>query len=278
MRSFKITQTAPTRRQFLALGTLALAAAASPWPALAASALEIFKPAGTAGFNHAAFDAILKPAVRPDSDGYNRVDYKSLTSSRGPLNAYLASLTSARPSAMSKPEAKAFWINLYNAKTLDVVLERYPVASIRKINLGGAGLFGSGPWSAKIITIEGQDISLDDIEHRILRPLFKDPMTHYALNCASYSCPNLAARAFSGANAAALMRENAVAYVGHPRGVTVADGSITASKIYSWYAGDFGGKSRLKPHWLQFANTAKSREISAADGISFDYDWRLNDV
>jgi Protein of unknown function, DUF547 len=265
------------RRLLIAAATLA-ASATVPVSVFAAEPLANFAPTGSGVFNHSAFDAILGGSVKPDAEGYNRVDYKALNGSRGALQAYLSDLQAAQPSAMLKGEAKAYWINLYNAKTLDVILERYPVSSIKKINLGGGGIFGSGPWSAKIITVEGQEISLDDIEHRILLALFKDPMTHYALNCASYSCPNLATRAFTAKNTAALMRENAVAYINHPRGVTVADGSITASKIYSWYAGDFGGKRQLKPHWLKFAEPAIGEQISAAQGISFDYDWRLNDV
>jgi hypothetical protein len=267
-----------SRRQFLASTAVLAASTSLPITALAAEPLANFAPNGSGAFNHSAFDAILGGAVKPDAEGYNRVDYKALKGSRGALQAYLADLQAAQPSAMSKAEAKAYWINLYNAKTLDVILDRYPVSSIKKINLGGGGIFGSGPWSAKLMTVEGQEISLDDIEHRILLAVFKDPMTHYALNCASYSCPNLATRAFTAKNTSALMRENAADYVNHPRGVTVADGSITASKIYSWYAGDFGGKRQLKAHWLKFAEPAKSEQISAAQGITFDYDWRLNDV
>lgn len=266
-----------SRRQFLA-STAMLATAALPLPAFAAGALTGFAPNGSGVFNHAAFDAVLAGSVKPDAEGYNRVDYKAVKGSRIALQAYLANLQSAQPSAMSKAEAKAYWINLYNAKTLDIIVDKYPVSSIKKINLGGGGIFGSGPWSAKLMQIEGQELSLDDIEHRILLAVFKDPMTHYALNCGSYSCPNLSTRAFSAKNTAALMRENAVAYVNHPRGVTVADGAITASKIYSWYAADFGGKRKLKPHWLKFAEPAKGEQISAAQGIQFDYDWRLNDV
>jgi hypothetical protein len=278
MKPIKTTFDALSRRHFLAGVGSVIAASALPEAAFAASAFDNFTPDGSGAFDHSEFDTILKSAVRPDAESYNRVDYKVLKSGNAALKGYLGALQAAQPSAMSKLEAKAFWINLYNAKTLDVVLERYPVSSIKKINLGGGGLFGSGPWSAKVLTIEGQEISLDDIEHRILRPMFSDPMVHYALNCASYSCPNLATRAFTAKNAAALMRENAIAYVNHPRGVTVENGAITASKIYSWYVGDFGGKRKLKPHWLQFAEAAKAGEISAAQGIGFDYDWRLNDV
>ena len=266
-------------RRRLLLGSAALfAASLSPKFAHAAAALTAFSPAGSAGFDHSAFDGVLSGAVIPDAEGYNRVNYKVLKRKSAALKAVLAKMQLAAPSSLAKSEAKAFWINLYNAKTLDVVLDNYPVASIKKINLGGGGLFGSGPWSAKIISLEGQDLSLDDIEHRILRPLFKDPMVHYALNCASYSCPNLSATAFTAKNTAALMQANAAAYVNHPRGVSVDGNAITASKIYSWYGADFGGKSKLKAHWTKFAAADKAAAIDAAQSVSFGYDWRLNDV
>ena len=266
-----------SRRGFLAGSAIGAAAMALPVTTFAAP-LRGFKPSGSEGFDHSAFDNVLAHIVRPDGAGYNKVDYKSLKPKSSTLKAYLASLQAAVPSGFSKAEAKAFWINLYNAKTLEVVLDRYPVASIKKINLGGGGLFGSGPWSAKVLTIEGQELSLDDVEHRILRPLFNDPMVHYALNCASYSCPNLATSAFTAANMQSQMQANASAYVNHPRGISFNGSNITASKIYSWYGADFGGKSKLKGHWMKFADVEKAALISAASSIGFNYDWRLNDV
>jgi Protein of unknown function, DUF547 len=276
-----ISAHAPARfsRRNLLLGSAALIGASlAPGVSQAASALDAFMPNGSGGFDHSAFDQILSGAVVPDAEAYNRVDYKKLKGKSQALKAALDQMQAASPSAFSKAEAKAFWINLYNAKTLDVVLDKYPVASIKKINLGGGGLFGSGPWSAKILTVERQELSLDDIEHRILRALFKDPMVHYALNCASYSCPNLAARAYTAANTAKQMQANAAAYVNHKRGVSVDGASITASKIYSWYGADFGGKSKLKAHWMKFAAPEKAAAIDAAQSVSFGYDWKLNDV
>ncbi len=268
------------RRQVL-LGAVALTGAAFfgiPDRAHAASALSQFKPSGGGSADHSAFDAIVQAHVKPDGSGYNKVDYKALKGQHGALKAYVASLEAIDPVSLSAAEAKAFWINLYNAKTLDVVVGKYPVSSIKKIKLGGGGLFGSGPWSAELMTVNGTALSLDDVEHRILRAVFGDPMVHYALNCASVSCPNLAARAYTGKNAKALMRESATAYVNHPRGVKVDNGSITASKIYSWYAGDFGGKGKLKDHWSQFAAPDHASAINGAELGGFDYDWSLNDV
>jgi Protein of unknown function, DUF547 len=266
-------------RRHLLLGSAALfSAPLLPEIAHAASALTAFSPAGGGGFDHSAFNSILSGGVVPDAESYNRVNYKALKSKSAALKAALVEMQAAIPSSCSKAEAKAFWINLYNAKTLDVVLDRYPIASVKKINLGGGGLFGSGPWSAKILNVEGEELSLDDIEHRILRPLFKDPMVHYALNCASYSCPNLSASAFTAKNTAALMQASAAAYINHKRGVRVDRKAITASKIYSWYGADFGGKSKLKAHWMKFAAPEKSAAIDAAQSVSFSYDWKLNDV
>ena len=266
-------------RRHLLLGSASIIGASlAPGISVAAPALTAFAPSGGGGFDHSAFESVLSGAVVPDAEGYNRVNYSAFKGKTEALKAALEQMQRAIPSSYSKAEAKAFWINLYNAKTLDVVLDRYPVASIKKINLGGGGLFGSGPWSAKILSVEGLELSLDDIEHRILRPLFKDPMVHYALNCASYSCPNLSATAFTAKNSSALMQGSASAYVNHPRGVSVDGNAITASKVYSWYGADFGGKSKLKAHWTKFAAPEKAAAIEAAQTVSFSYDWRLNDV
>ena len=263
------------RRTFLT-GSASLAAMVALGAAPALAAITAFRPKGQAGFDHSALDALLGAHVKPDGRGYNRVDYRGVKAGLPALRAYIASLEAADPVALSKNEAHAYWINLYNAKTLEVVADAFPVTSIKKINLGGSFLFGSGPWKAKIIKVRGRELSLDDVEHEIVRPLFADPMSHYGLNCASYSCPNLATRAFTGANVDALLRQNAMDYVNHPRGVRVEGGRITASRIYSWYAGDFGGKARLKDHWISLADPQKAARIASAPISGYEYDWSIN--
>lgn len=252
--------------------------AASTMPSFAKGAIAKFKPAGGGSFDHGAFNQILGQHVKRDSAGYNRFDYAALKRNVAPLKAYLKALTAIDPTTLSRNEAHAYWINLYNAKTLDVVIDRYPVSSIKKINLGGGGLFGSGPWSKPLITVSGTNLSLDDVEHRIVRALFKDPMSHYGLNCASYSCPNLASKAYTGGNITGLLQQTGRDYVGHNRGVRVRNGKITASKIFSWYDDDFGGKGNLKAHWTSLATPAKAAEINNAKISKFTYDWSLNDV
>jgi hypothetical protein len=266
-----------TRRGMLSLlGTGLVAMVSRP---AGASSFSAFAPTGTLRVDHSSFDQLLQRFVKPDQSRYNRIDYKSLSREGSTaLKAYLAALSNIDPSRLSRSEGHAFWINLYNAKTLEVIVDHYPVASIRDIKLGGGGLFKTGPWSKKLLTVSGMELSLDDIEHEIVRALFKDPMSHYGLNCASYSCPNLATRAYTGANLDALLAGNARDYVNHPRGITVSDGEITASKIYSWYADDFGGKNALKAHWKSLANADLAARIDPASVGSFVYDWSLNDV
>ena len=247
-------------------------------PAFAADdAIEAFRPDGSGTFDHAAFDELLERHVRPDGEGYNRVDYAGLREDHAALDAYLDALTAVSPASLSRDEAHAYWINLYNAKTLDVVLDHYPVESIRRINLGGA-LFKPGPWSKEILSVDGVELTLDDVEHRIVRAIFEDPMSHYGLNCASFSCPNIMADAYTGENVDALLEESGRQYVGHDRGVEVRDGRITASKIYKWYADDFGGEDALKAHWAALAEGEKAAAIEAAEISRYRYDWSLNDV
>ena len=257
---------------------LFVAAASFATPGFAADdPIAQFVPTGEASHDHSAFDALLDRHVKPDAEGYNRVDYAALAADHPALDAYLDDLATVKPADLSEDEAHAYWINLYNAKTLDVILDHYPVESIRRINLGGA-LFKPGPWSADILTIDGTDLTLDDVEHRIVRAIFRDPMSHYGLNCASYSCPNLMTDAYTSANLDALLAESGRQYVNHPRGVDVSGDRIVASKIFDWYADDFGGEDALKDHWTSLASPEKAAAIEAAEIARYRYDWDLNDV
>jgi hypothetical protein len=255
------------------LGASALARVAS------AQALTPFRPTGSGRVDHSAFDAMLQRYVKPDGQNYNRVDYRAFRAQGSQaLKAYLAQMSAVDPVRLSRSEAHAYWINLYNAKTIEVILDHYPVRSIRDIRLGGGGLFKTGPWSKPLLTVAGVNLSLDDIEHRIVLALFADPMSHYGLNCASYSCPNLATRAYTGDTIERMLVESATDYVNHSRGVSIERDRITASRIYSWYAKDFGGEAGLKPHWKRFAAPQLSAAIDAASIGGYEYDWSLNDV
>ena len=101
-------------------------------------------------------------------------------------------------------------------------------------------LFSRGPWDASLVIIEGREVNRNDIEHRILRPIWKDPRIHYAVNCASMGCPKLAERALTGDNVEELLEKAAVSYINHPRGVEVRGNTLYLSSIYDWFSIDFG--------------------------------------
>ena len=182
-----------------------------------------------------------------------------------------------RISQFNREQQRAFWINLYNALTIRVILKNYPVRSIRDIS---SGFFSSGPWSLELITIEAQALTLDDIEHRILRPIWKDARLHYAVNCASIGCPNLQNRAFTASNTEALLNKAADEFINHQRAVSINDdGELQLSSIYHWFDDDFGGESGVISHIREHASTSLIDMLEGIDEIDdYHYDWRLNSI
>jgi hypothetical protein len=256
-------------------GPAEAAPAAEPWPKW-----ETHDDGATAQIDHAAWTYFLQRHVRLGADGIARVDYGAVTSAeRAALQTDLARLATLPIDRYSRREQLAYWIDLYNALTVGVVLEHYPVDSIRKIAIS-PGLFSVGPWSKKLVTVAGEALSLDDIEHRILRPIWRDPRIHYAVNCAALGCPNLQPEAFTAGNAETLLERAAHDYVNHPRGATVADRTLTVSSIYVWYRADFGGTERgVIAHLRHYADPALAAALAPIDRIGADrYDWALNDA
>lgn len=229
--------------------------------------------------DHSAWTRLLAAYVKPQADGLNRVDYARFKAEGRPaLNAYLAQLQATDPTKLDRNEQFAYWANLYNAKTIDIVLEAYPVASIKDIKFGS--FLASGPWAKKVLRVFDIELSLDDIEHKILRPYFKDGMVHYAVNCASIGCPNLGTEAFTGAKLGQQLDAAARAFVNHPRGIKVTNGKVEASKIYNWFGSDFGkSEAEVLAHTRMYAKPAQQEALAKATKInSFDYDWTLNDI
>jgi hypothetical protein len=240
---------------------------------------ETNDPKSTTVLDHTLWGTFLqKYLVTTHPSRINRVRYRAVTpEDRRALDDYVAQLSSVRVASLNRAEQKAYWINLYNALTVRVILEHYPVKSIRDIRLGG--IFSSGPWDAKLVTVEGEKVSLNDIEHRILRPIWRDNRIHYAVNCAALGCPNLAPEPFNAVNTDRLLDEAARAYVNHPRGVSVADGRITASSIYDWYQVDFAASEKgLVDHFRTFAAPPLATALAGFSGsYRFQYDWSLNE-
>ena len=233
-------------------------------------------PASSTRVDHGVWDAFVKAHVVDDGSGINKVRYRSVTSaSRHALDGYLKRLSAIDPRALNRREQLAYWINLYNALTVAVVL-RYP--GRESITDMGDGAPGSGPWRDKRLAIAGQPVSLDDIEHRILRPLWRDRRIHYGLNCASISCPSLVPEAFTAATADGLLDAAERNYVNHERAVSFdATGQLTLSSIYQWYADDFAPSERALLEYLGEVHESEGeRLVSYAGAIRYDYDWSLN--
>lgn len=230
--------------------------------------------------DHTPWQKFLKSNVHTGDDGINRIDYAKVSQNeRSVLRDYIDYLEDIKIRDYSRKEQLAYWINLYNAATVHLVLEHYPVASIQDIDIS-PGFLAFGPWGRKLLQIEGQSVSLNDIEHRILRPIWQDPRLHYGLNCASLGCPNLLTTAFTASNTQMLLEEGARSYVNHPRGVTIAGGELRVASIYSWFREDFGdSEADVIRHLRQYASTALSTALADFDSIDDDdYDWTLNDT
>jgi len=234
-----------------------------------------------------AYAGLLTKYVVASPGGLNRVAYARWHGSqpdRQTLDTVIGAMVSQKPSAMSRNDAFAFWANLYNAVTLKVILDKYPVKSIRDIKSTGTGLFDIkayiGPWRTKRVAVEGRELSLDDIENEILRPKFKDPRVHYSINCASIGCPNLQPKPWSGATLSADLDAAAIAYINSPRGVAVsANGTITVSSIYNWFEEDFGGsKAAVFAHLRKYASPELGAKLKDKTSFRDDYDWGLNEA
>lgn len=252
-------------------------------PAAMAADLAKFKKwneASEARLDHSAWGAFLGAYVDEKSaDGVNRVRYGVVKDEdRRRLDAYIGDLARKDPTTLNKKEAFAYWANLYNALTADLILDHYPVKSIRDIK---PSLLAIGPWKMVIVTVQGEALTLDDIEHGILRPAFKDARAHYAVNCASIGCPNLRKVPFTGDNLDQELDDAARDYINHPRGARFDDkGRLVVSSIYKWFAEDFGGSDQgVIDHLSRYAQPDLAKRLKSAGAVSgYAYDWTLNDA
>ena len=235
-----------------------------------------FDMSSNAAIDHSAWDRFLKTYVRDGNDGINRVAYGNVTAAdKAALDKYIAALSATNIGSHNRNEQFAFWVNLYNAVTVQLVLDHYPVKSIKKIK---GGLFNSGPWDEVVVTVNGVDLTLNNIEHGVLRPIWKDPRIHYVVNCASIGCPNLYAAAFTSQNYGTLLTASAKDYVNHPRGVKVEGGKLIVSSIFEWYQSDFGDSdSGVIEHVKKYAEPELKEKLAGISSVYDDqYDWNLN--
>jgi hypothetical protein len=229
--------------------------------------------------DHKDWDVILNRYVDArHPSGINRFHYGNvMEKNKFDLKNYLKKMAEIQVTRLNRTEQKAYWINLYNALTVHIILQYYPVKSIKDIDIS-PGIFNDGPWDAKLLNIEGQDISLNDIEHRILRPIWHDNRVHYAVNCASLGCPNLQPQAYTADNLEEFLEKGARQFINHPRGVKFVRDKLQVSSIYFWFQEDFGdSKEGVIKHLEKYLSDSKIQKLKTLQkGMKHQYDWSLN--
>lgn len=221
--------------------------------------------------SHDIWDQLTKKYV--DNKGF--VNYLGFKKDRAEFDKYLKTLSDSKPSdKWSRNEQMAFWINAYNAFTVDLILQHYPVKSIKDIGAAIKIPFVNTPWDIKFIRIGGNKYDLNNLEHGILRKKFDDPRIHFAVNCASYSCPALRNEAYTAAKLDVQLDDAGRDFLNDKTKNKVSADNPKLSKLFSWYKGDFTKKSSL----ITFLNKYSAIKINEkADIDNMNYDWTLNE-
>lgn len=228
----------------------------------------------TLKIDNSLYSGFLARNIVRGRTGVNLVKYGKVSAAdKANLRKYISQIEGINVDNLTKNQQMAFWINLYNAKTVYLVITAYPVASIRNVR----SYLTLGPWDDKVLKVRGVALSLNDIEHRILRPIWKDVRIHYAVNCASIGCPNLSTRPYTAANLNGKLEAAARSFINHSRAFDVKAGKLQASSIFSWYQSDWGNEGAVIRHARRYANAATKAKLAGRTKIdSYDYNWSLN--
>ncbi len=212
--------------------------------------------------DHSVWSAELRKYVSADG----KVNYRDWANDQAALDGYLAQLAGTQPlSNWSTNVQLAYWINVYNAYTVKLVLLHYPVQSIKDIYQGN-------PWDKAWITLGGKTYSLNQIENEYIRQRFRDPRIHFALNCGALSCPPLLNEAYDPARLDAQLTSRTKAFITDQFQNQTTASTIRLSQLFVWYKDDF------KPDVISFLNTYLATPIPAEAKIEFvEYDWSLNE-
>ena len=220
--------------------------------------------------HHGMWDSLLKKHV----SAAGVVNYKGFLADSSAFKAYLQLLSQGYPNDKnwSKNEQMAYWINTYNAYTVQLILKNYPVTSIKSIKSGIP--FVNDVWQMEFIPIENKLYHLNNIEHGILRTQFQEPRIHFAVNCASKSCPKLLNEAYVAEKLDAQLSQQAQSFLNDGVRNKISTQKAELSKIFSWYRGDFTKKQRL----FEFINQYSEHKMTEKMTIDYlDYDWNLNE-
>jgi len=209
--------------------------------------------------DHTPFHELLQKYV----DANGKVNYTNLKKNRKALDAYLTDMaTASNITKWSREEQLAYWINLYNAATLQMVIDNFPLKSIKDASFGK-------PWDTYFIKVGAVTYTLNEVENNIIRKQFNDPRIHFAVNCAAKSCPPLLNKAYTAANVDKLLQTNTKAFVNSSYN-DISAKSVAISDIFKWFAEDFG---EIITFINQYSNTKTAKDAT----ITYkDYDWSLN--
>jgi hypothetical protein len=244
---------------------------------LAAALSLLAVPASPQTFDHSLFDELLKKHVVK-----GMVDYVAF-SRAGAFEDYLTSLEHADVSKLAERERLAFWINAYNAYTIELINKYEEQASIKNIREGIGFQRTKGPWKEPIVKAAGKTYSLDEVENAIIRKQFREPRIHFALVCASMSCPPLRSEAYTGAKLDAQLDAQGRTFVlDEARGsrVDVKKGVVYASRIFEWYKDDFGGSdAAIGQYAAQYYRDSPEKQLLLGGHFKLEFmpfDWTLN--
>lgn len=206
------------------------------------------------------------------------VDYTGLKAEEGKLDAYLAILAAVKPDKLTEMQAYAFYLNVYNAWTLKLILNHYPdISSIKDI-----GGFFTNPWRLRFVELDGELVHLDHVEHGILRPRFKDPRIHFAVNCASMGCPRLHGRPFEAEDLDMTLDMLTRKNINDHAFNRFENGTLRLVRVFDWFGEDWGDEAAKLAFVLRYADDDLRGRIESRQGgvrIRYsDWDWSLNDA
>jgi hypothetical protein len=251
------------------------------WLARTAHANPLFEQhalGSDAQVDHSDWQKILDSyLVKSDKSGHTLFRYNDVSDDdKASLEDYIDGLQEISPSVLNQDEQFAYWVNMYNAVTVNLIIDAYPIESIKDVG----SVVNLGPWDDVVVEVDGQEMTLNNIEHGVLRPIFGENRVHYAVNCASLGCPNLQPTALTAENLEEQLELAAEDFINHSKGVSFHGNELTLSSIYDWFGSDFGGdEESVLEHITYYATPELEAKLDAFNGkIKYDYNWQLNDA